>query len=231
MTTIGDLRVSATLATYHRRNPIRCSFPSPNSKVEFVGFPNGAAGSSHSTHKYPGIVLDSRKMHGLSIRHSGTSGDYQLSSISQDAETFLLNATNMSFFERLNLAWKIIFLSPTQRKSSNANLAKQRLKMILFSDRCAVSDEAKQKIVKNIVHALSEFVVIESQEKVQLSVTTDSDVGTVYSVTVPVRRVKPEYQDEEEAGSITNIEYKDSGETSGSVDVKFDFYIPDERRR
>jgi hypothetical protein len=103
--------------------------------------------------------------------------------------------------------------------------------MILFSDRCAVSDEAKRKIVNNVVHALSEFVEIESQDKVQLSVTTDTDLGTVYSVTVPVHRVKPGYQEEEESGSITNIEYKDTGETSASVDVRFDFYIPDERTR
>jgi hypothetical protein len=43
--------------------------------------------------------------------------------------------------------------------------------------------------------------------------------------------VKPGYQEEEESGSITNIEYKDTGETSASVDVRFDFYIPDERTR
>lgn len=177
------------------------------------------------------MTLDSRKMHGHSKRFSGITGDYQLSSTSvgQEAESFLLNAINMSFFERLNLAWRIIFPTPTQRKSSNARIAKQRLKMILFSDRCAVSDEAKRKIVSNIVHALSEFVEIESQDKVQLSVTTDSDLGTVYSITVPVRRVKQEYQDSEHIGSITNIEYKDTGEVSGSVDVRFDFFVPDER--
>lgn len=43
---------------------------------------------------------------------------------------------------------------------------------------------------------------------------------------MPVRRVKSEYQEEDPTGTITNIEYKDTGETSGSVDVKFDFYIP-----
>ena len=100
--------------------------------------------------------------------------------------------------------------------------------MILFSDRCAVSDEAKQKIVSNIVSSLSDFVEIESQEKVHLSVSTDPDLGTIYSVTVPVRRVKPEYQEEDESGTITNIEYKDTGESSGSVDVRFDFYVPNQ---
>ena len=100
--------------------------------------------------------------------------------------------------------------------------------MILFSDRCAVSDEAKRKIVNNIVHALSDFVEIESQDKVQLNVSTDTDLGTIYSVTVPVRRVKPEYLDSYDVGTIANVEYKDTGETSGSVDVRFDFFVPDE---
>ncbi|KDP41257.1 hypothetical protein JCGZ_15664 [Jatropha curcas] len=228
----GDLRVSATLASYHK-HPFRSSLPSSNSKVEFIGFPGGGSSASPNTHKWPGISIDRWKLHNQSRRFSGITGDYQLSStsISEEAENFLLNAINMSFFERLNLAWKIVFPSPARRKSSNARIAKQRLKMILFSDRCAVSDEAKRKIVSNIVHALSEFVEIESQDKVQLSVTTDNDLGTVYSVTVPVRRVRAEYQDAEEIGSITNIEYKDTGETSGSVDVRFDFFIPDERTR
>ncbi|KAG2322253.1 hypothetical protein Bca52824_015466 [Brassica carinata] len=67
----------------------------------------------------------------------------------------------MRFFDRLNIAWKIIFPShASSRRSSNARIAKQRLKMILFSDRCAVSDEAKRKIVDNIIHALSVFCVL-----------------------------------------------------------------------
>ncbi|XP_031121182.1 putative F-box protein At1g70960 [Ipomoea triloba] len=52
------------------------------------------------------------------------------------------------------------------------------------------------------------------------------DLGTIYSVTVPVRRVRSEYQLDDPTGTITNVEYKDTGEDSGSVDVKFDFYIP-----
>lgn len=157
------------------------------------------------------------------------TGDSELfpEPISQETEGFLLEAINMSFFERLNLAWKILFPSPSTRRNSNAKIAKQRLQMILLSDRCAVTDEAKQMIVSNIVGALSDFVEIDSQDKVQLSVSADSDTGTVYSVTVPVRRVKPEHQDVDEVGDdITNVEYKDTGKASDSVDVMFDFYIP-----
>ncbi|WZZ67809.1 hypothetical protein YC2023_079179 [Brassica napus] len=155
----------------------------------------------------------------VSARNTTTTGDYELSPGSR--ESFLLNTINMSSFDRLNIAWKIIFPSHASRRSSNARIAKQRLKMILFSDSCAVSDEAKRKIVDNIVHALSDFVEIESEEKVQINVATDGDLGTIYSVTVPVRRVKAEYQDVDEAGSITNVEHKDT--LDGSVDVRFDF--------
>ncbi|XP_006664570.1 cell division topological specificity factor homolog, chloroplastic [Oryza brachyantha] len=150
------------------------------------------------------------------------------SPITQDVEGFLHNIVNMGFLDRLKLAWKIIFPAPSIKENSNANIAKQRLKMILFSDRCEVSDEAKKKIVENIVEALSEFVEIESRDNVQVDISTDAGLGTVYSVTVPVRRVKPEYQESEEQyrGKIVGVDFKDTGETSGSVDVTFDFFVP-----
>lgn len=158
----------------------------------------------------------------------GTGGSNLSPTINQDAEGFLLNVVNMSFFDRLGLAWRVLFPTTKARRNSNAGIAKQRLKMILFSDRCAISEDAKKKIVSNIVEALSEFVEIDSQDKVQLNVSDDTALGTVYSVTVPVRRVRPEYQDSEEDywGKISNIEYKDNGESSGAVDVTFDFFLP-----
>ncbi|KAL6983418.1 Cell division topological specificity factor, chloroplastic [Sarracenia purpurea var. burkii] len=228
MTSSGNMRVSATLLS-RPTHPLR-SHLAP-SKVYFSGFINGASGVSDITPKWSPVILDGHITRCHSKRPFGISGsEYKLSlnSISQETESFLLNVINMSFFDRVNLAWKIMFPTPTFRRNSNAKIAKQRLKMILFSDRCAVSNEAKQKIVSNIVSALSDFVEIESQDKVHLSVSPHPDLGTIYSVTVPVRRVKPEYLDEDEIGTITNIEYKDTGERSGSVDVKFDFYVPNE---
>lgn len=198
-------------------------------QVEYSGFLDGGSSASKGTAKSSRLAV-SYGSRCYSRRPLSSEGEFMLSSssTSQEAEDFLLGAINMNFFERLNLAWKILFPSPASVRKSNANIAKQRLKMILFSDRCAVSDEAKQKIVSNIVSALSSYVEIESQDKVQLSVSTDAALGTVYSVTVPVRRVRPEYQIEDETGKIMNVEYKDTGEDSGSVDVKFDFYVPDE---
>ncbi|BBN01211.1 cell division topological specificity factor [Marchantia polymorpha subsp. ruderalis] len=110
------------------------------------------------------------------------------------ARDLLGDDESQNFFDRLVRAWTILFPSK-RRSSSNAEIAKQRLKMILISDRCSVNDEAKRRIVNNIVGALSDFVEIESEDKVQLTVSSDPDLGTVYSVTVPVRRVKPEYQE------------------------------------
>ncbi|KAL1353197.1 cell division topological specificity factor homolog, chloroplastic [Arachis hypogaea] len=228
----GDLRVYATVPLYHSRSQPRISsFPSP--KVDFSGYSNGASSISEFTPRCPSLTIVRRSnMRGFCKPVSGVleGPKFSSKSVSPEAENFLLDAVNMSFFERLNLAWKIVFPSAVSRKSSNARIAKQRLKMILFSDRCEVSDEAKRKIVNNIVRALSDFVEIESQDKVQLSVSSDIDIGTIYSVTVPVRRVKPEYQDMDEVGTITNIEFKETGDSSGSsVDVRFDFFVPDER--
>ncbi|XP_077230710.1 homologue of bacterial MinE 1 [Tasmannia lanceolata] len=225
MVILGDLSVSATLSSYPTHLFRTHLTPS---KVGFSGFHTGGSKVLEIMPKRP-----YNEFEGHNRRHQqclGIASDkLSARTINKEAEGFLLDAVNMSFVERLSLAWKILFPSRTTRRSSNANIAKQRLKMILFSDRCEVSDEAKQKIVSNIVGALSDFVEIDSQDKIQLSVSTDPDLGTVYSVTVPVKRVKAEYQDyDEDYRGITSIEYKDRGEESGSVDVRFDFFVPNE---
>ncbi|GAB2214467.1 hypothetical protein Drorol1_Dr00018815 [Drosera rotundifolia] len=227
----GHPRVFATLARRPCCN-LRSSFLLHSPKVEHSGFFNAGIAMPITMPQTLHLAPCSRSIRCQSNLTLGVSGEDKMSikSLTEDAESLILNALKLSFFERLNLAWKIMFPSQKRKSSAAAHIAKQRLKMILFSDRCAVSDEAKRKIVKSIVAALSEFVEIDSQDNVQLSVSADSDLGTVYSVTVPVRRVKPEYQDDDDnTPFITNIEYKDDGETSGSVDVRFDFSIPNER--
>ncbi|XP_076889837.1 cell division topological specificity factor homolog, chloroplastic-like [Bidens hawaiensis] len=226
MAIASNLRVSATLAS----SPITSLRINPPPKVDSVSFVTCGSSVSKNTSKRSASIshVPSTRCHVK--RPLGIFRDYEFSntSINQDAESFLLSAINMNFLERLTLARKVVFPSPSMIKNSNASVAKQRLKMILFSDRCAVSDEAKQKIVGNIVNALSDFVVIESQDKVHLNVSTDPTLGTVYSVTVPVRWVKAEYQEEDEEGTVVNVEDKDDGVSSGSMDVKFDFYVPSE---
>ncbi|KAI5082802.1 hypothetical protein GOP47_0002545 [Adiantum capillus-veneris] len=126
---------------------------------------------------------------------------------------------DLNILERLSLAWRVLF--PKKKKlSSPAEIAKQRLKMILISDRCSVNDNAKRKIVSNIVGALANFVEIESQDRVLLNVSADPDLGTVYSVSVPVRRVKPEYQDN--GDDVRDDELRD-GELNPLTQEKFEF--------
>lgn len=142
----------------------------------------------------------------------------------QQAQDYFSEDENLNFFQRLARAWQILF--PKRRtKTSDAAFVKQRLKMILISDRCSVSDEAKRRIVTNIVGALSDFVEIESEDKVQLNVSADPDLGTVYAVTVPVRRVKPEYQEySRDMKDFEGIQYGD-GKVFGEVrtlDIRFE---------
>ncbi|MBA0711319.1 hypothetical protein Golax_010515 [Gossypium laxum] len=164
----GNLSVAATLASYHHN-------PSPSStlssKVDFTCFMNGRSSFSGITLKWTGMTMNGRNIHDQTKGLAGILGGYKISpnTGSQEVESILLNAINMSFFERLNLAWKIVFPSPATRK---------------------ISDEAKRKIVKNIVRTPSDFVEMESKDKVQLSVSIDSDLGSIYSVTVPVQRVR-----------------------------------------
>ncbi|KAK1296536.1 hypothetical protein QJS10_CPB15g01319 [Acorus calamus] len=227
MAICGDFRVSAAYAPYNK-HPLRQSLPP--SKVGFSGFAAKKTSFLESTPKWPYIELNHQEAGRHSPQCFGISrNEFSPKTVNQDAEGILLSAVNMSFFDCLSLAWRILFPSRMVRRSSNARIVKQRLKMILFSDRCAVSDEAKQKIVSNVVGALSEFVEFDSQDKVQLSVSADPDLGTVYSVIVPVRRVKPEYQEnDDDYSGITGIEYKDTGHVSGTVDVTFDFFLPNE---
>ena len=62
--------------------------------------------------------------------------------------------------------------------------------MVLYADRCTMSPRTMTDMKKSIVEALSDFVEIDAEDKVDLSVSADPELGTIYSVSVPVRRVK-----------------------------------------
>eukprot|EP00271_Cylindrocystis_brebissonii_P005986 TRINITY_DN18479_c0_g1_i1.p1 TRINITY_DN18479_c0_g1~~TRINITY_DN18479_c0_g1_i1.p1 ORF type:complete len:275 (+),score=26.71 TRINITY_DN18479_c0_g1_i1:42-866(+) len=100
----------------------------------------------------------------------------------------------LSFLEKLAKAWSILF-PPKARDPSAAEIARERLRLVLYTDRCDVSPEIRKKLRENILKAISTYVEIESEEEVRLNVSKDPDLGSVYSVTVPVRRVKPEFQE------------------------------------
>lgn len=95
------------------------------------------------------------------------------------------------FFTKLKLAWNIFFPDAPQEVRPKEE-AKQRLRMILVADRCGMSPAGLTEMKRNILNAIEEFVDIDSEEQIDVSITADPEVGTVYSVAVPIRRVKPE---------------------------------------
>ena len=99
-----------------------------------------------------------------------------------------------SFVEKLGMAFRIFF--PKKEVQDARNEAKKRLRMILVADRCSMSPVTLNEMKTTIVGALSNYVVIEDEQGVDLSVSADPNLGTLYSVSVPVRRVKPQYTQE-----------------------------------
>lgn len=64
--------------------------------------------------------------------------------------------------------------------------------MILVADRCGMTQSSLYEMKHSIVQVLSDFVEVEGGEDlVDVSVTADGEAGTIYSVSVPVRRIKP----------------------------------------
>lgn len=139
-------------------------------------------------------------------------------------DNFATGDCKETFVERFTRAWSVFF--PAKSKpSSNKDIAQQRLKMILVSDRCSVNDEAKKKIVNNIVGALADFVEIQSEEKVHFDVTSDAELKTVCSVTVPVHRVRPEYLEfsrELVKAELKAFDYEEEEGYFQMVDIRFE---------
>ena len=99
----------------------------------------------------------------------------------------------MSFKEKLVAAFHIFF--PPKVEESSARIeAKKRLRMILVADRCSMTPSSLKDMKKSIVSAISDYVEVDEGSDVDLSVSTHPDLGTIYSVSVPVKRVKGQFE-------------------------------------
>ncbi|KAL6770928.1 MINE1 [Auxenochlorella protothecoides x Auxenochlorella symbiontica] len=93
------------------------------------------------------------------------------------------------FVAKLKAAWQIFFpekppvLTPKDE-------GKNRLRMILVADRCGITPDSLTGMRESIVQAVSAYVDIETEEEIEVNLSTDPELGTIYSVAVPVRRVK-----------------------------------------
>lgn len=70
-----------------------------------------------------------------------------------------------------------IFFPPAMVTLSAKDQGKQRLQMILVADRCGMSTAGLTQMKTSIVRAVSEFVDIETEELVDVSITHDDDMG------------------------------------------------------
>ncbi|GAB4813653.1 hypothetical protein N2152v2_000699 [Parachlorella kessleri] len=95
------------------------------------------------------------------------------------------------FVRKLRAAWEIFF-PERPRPLTPKDEGKRRLRMILVADRCGMSQESLQDMRQNIVRVVADYVDIEAEDLVEVNLSVDPELGTIYSVAVPVKRVKPQ---------------------------------------
>lgn len=96
-----------------------------------------------------------------------------------------------TFVFKVQAAWRIFF-PPKAADMTPKDEGKKRLRMILVADRCGMNQSSLYEMRHSIVQVVSEFVEVEGEEMVDVNVSADGEQGTIYTVSVPVRRVKPQ---------------------------------------
>jgi hypothetical protein len=66
-------------------------------------------------------------------------------------------------------------------------LAKCPSRILRWWYRCGMNQTSMYEMRHSIVKAVSDFVEIEGEEMVEVNISNEPDLGTVYSVAVPVR--------------------------------------------
>ena len=117
-----------------------------------------------------------------SYRSTLTSTSSGASGVPEDAD----------FLTKVKAAWRIFF--PEKSSLSPKEEGKKRLRMILVADRCGMSSDSLVGMRESIVKAMTQYVEVEQSEAVEVNMSMDPEVGTIYSVAVPVKRVKPTFR-------------------------------------
>lgn len=107
---------------------------------------------------------------------------------------------DLSFWGKMQLAYRIFF--PPSAEDTARMEAKKRLRMILVADRCTMSESSMDAMKAKILDVVGEFVDVDEDQEVDVSMNTDEELGTMYAVSIPVRRVKAEYDAENDAYMI-----------------------------
>ncbi|EEH51889.1 uncharacterized protein MICPUCDRAFT_54085 [Micromonas pusilla CCMP1545] len=115
------------------------------------------------------------------------------------------------FWGKIKAAFAIFF-PPSEEETARIE-AKKRLRMILVADRCAMSGAAMQAMKEKIVDVVREFAEVDDELGVEVSMSQDPEVqGTMYSLSIPVKRVNPEFDVENETYGWDEepVEYDDT---------------------
>ena len=108
--------------------------------------------------------------------------------IANEAQT----SEELNFWGKMRQAYRIFF--PPSAEENARNEAKKRLRMILVADRCTMSESSMDEMKAKIMTVVGEFVDVDDSQEVDVSMNTDEELGTMYAVSIPVKRVKAEYE-------------------------------------
>lgn len=122
-------------------------------------------------------------------RVHGAAGASAQEEAPTSAGTTLESVREKPFPERLRVAWSTLF--PRREDETARKEAKKRLRMVLVADRCALTRDAMEQMKSRVVHAVSDFVEVEHSQDVGVNLSEDDSAGTMYAVSIPVRRVHP----------------------------------------
>ena len=115
-----------------------------------------------------------------------------------------------TFWGKMKMAYRIFF--PPSAEDTARQEAKKRLRMILVADRCTMSEDSMDEMKMRIVEVVGQFVDLDEQQSVDVSMETDAELGTMYAVSIPVKRVKAEYDAENDAYMVgAQFVYDDEG--------------------
>jgi len=115
-----------------------------------------------------------------------------------------------TFWGKMKSAYRIFF--PPNAEDTARQEAKKRLRMILVADRCTMNEQSMEEMKMRIVEVVGEFVDLDENQSVDVSMETDTELGTMYAVSIPVKRVKAEYDAENDAYMIgAQFVYDDEG--------------------
>lgn len=64
--------------------------------------------------------------------------------------------------------------------------------MLHMPCRCGMNQSSLYEMKQSIVEVVSDYVDLEAEELVEVNISMDVALGTVYSVAMPVKRVKPQ---------------------------------------